>query len=446
MRYIPHTDDEVQQMLSVVGATEPDALFRAIPEALRFRGALELPGPLSEQELRGELEALAARNANTATHDWFLGAGVYAHFIPSAVDAIVSRSEFYTAYTPYQAEFSQGTLQTIFEWQSLICALTGLEVANASLYDGASATAEAILMAMRITRRSRVVVSGGLHPHWREVIDTYLSGIEYELVEAPLGADGRSVVDGAVDDATACLVLQQPNFLGCVEALETAADTAHGHGALAVATVSEALSLALLRAPGESGVDLVCGEAQSFGVPMSFGGPALGFLAAGQRHVRQIPGRLAGETRDERGRRGFVLTLSTREQHIRREKATSNICTNQGLCLLMATVYLALLGRRGLRELALHNLSKAEYAKGRVRDTAGLALPCAAPTFNEFVVGVPDSGEAALARALEAGAVGGLDLAETHPALGPAVLMCTTELGDAAAIDRTLEAFAGAGA
>lgn len=444
MRYIPNTEDEIREMLSVVGATSTDALFEAIPEALRCKRALDLPSPLSEQELVQELAALAARNASSATHDWFLGAGAYAHFIPSAVDAIVSRSEFYTAYTPYQAEFSQGTLQTIFEWQTLICALTGLEVANASLYDGASATAEAILMAMRITRRTRVVVSAGLHPHWREVVDTYLSGIECEIVVAGRDETGRCDVGSCIDGETACVVVQHPNFWGCVEPLAAVSETAHAHGALAIAAVSEALSMALLRAPGECGADLVCGEAQSFGVPMSFGGPALGFLAARTRHVRQMPGRLCGETRDEEGRRGFVLTLSTREQHIRREKATSNICTNQGLCLLMATVYLALMGRRGLRELALHNFSKAEYAKTQVRETPDIDLLFDAPSFNEFVVKVPDSGEAALARALAAGAVGGFDLAATHPELGPAVLVCTTELCGANAIDRTLGALAGA--
>ncbi len=431
-------------MLSVVGVPSTDALFETVPEALRFKESLALPAELSEQEIGAQLRALAGRNANSTTHDWFLGAGAYAHFIPSAVDAIASRSEFYTAYTPYQAEFSQGTLQTIFEWQTLICMLTGLDVANASLYDGASATAEAILMAMRVTRRSRVVVSAGLHPHWREVVETYLSGIECEVVAAPRDASGRCDVSAAIDAETACVVVQQPNFWGCVEPLAEISEAAHAHGALSVAAVNEALSLALLRAPGACGADIVCGEAQSFGVPVSFGGPALGFLAARQRHVRQMPGRLCGETRDERGRRGYVLTLSTREQHIRREKATSNICTNQGLCLLMATVYLALLGRRGLRELAVHNLSKAEHAKTRVRATEGLELLFSAPTFNEFAVRVPDSGAAALERALEAGAVGGFDLSATHPEIGPAVLVCTTELCSAGAIDRTVAALAGA--
>ncbi len=443
MRYIPHTEDEVRDMLSVIGVPELDALFDSIPDPLRYRGRLDLPAARSEQEVSRHLQGLAAQNANPTTHDWFLGAGAYAHFIPSAVDAIVSRSEFTTAYTPYQAEISQGTLQAIFEWQTMIAALTGLEVANASLYDGASATAEAILMAIRITRRSRVVLCGGVHPHWREVVATYLAGIGADLVVVPPDADGRSQVPSQVDDATACAVVQNPNFLGGVEAVATVSEAAHRVGALSVAAVSEALSLALLRAPGDDGADIVCGEAQSFGVPIGFGGPALGFLATRDGHVRQLPGRLCGETRDAAGRRGFVLTLSTREQHIRRERATSNICTNQGLCLLMATVYLSLLGRRGLRELAEHNLAKADYAKSRVREHPDLELVFPGPTFNEFALRVPDSAAAALSRALEIGAVGGYDLSRTHPELGPALLLCTTEMVDRAAIDRVVDALAG---
>ncbi len=326
----------------------------------------------------------------------------------------------------------------------MVCELTGLDVANASLYDGASATAEAVLMSMRITRRSRVILARGVHPHYREVVRTYLSGIEAEIVEHGRDEDGRTSPIGAgVDDTTACLVVQQPNFLGAIEDLKLFADAAHGAGALLLVVVAEALSLALLRAPGALGADLVCGEAQSFGVPMSIGGPHLGFLAARQRHVRQLPGRLVGQTVDTENRRGFVLTLATREQHIRREHATSNICTNQGLCLLMATIYLALLGRRGLRRLAEINLAKAEYAKARVRSTPGLTLPLAAPTFNEFVVGVRGKSSEALGRGLDAGIVAGLDMTPMEPDLGPAVLVCTTECASRAAIDRLVAALAG---
>jgi glycine dehydrogenase subunit 1 len=445
VRYIPHTEADVQQMLEAIGVKSVGDLFSCIPEKLQLARPLDLPPALGEQELIRRLEQLAAANASTATHDWFLGAGTYAHFVPSVVDAIASRSEFYTAYTPYQAEISQGTLQAIFEWQTMISCLTGLDVANASMYDGASATAEAALMAMRITRRSRVVVSGALHPHYREVLRTYLDGLEAEIVEAPRDDAGRTgSLHDRVDGDTACVILQQPNFLGAVEDVRAAAEAAHAHDARLVVTVTEALSLALLQAPGALGADIVCGEAQSFGVPMSLGGPHLGFMATRQRFVRQLPGRLVGQTSDADGRRGFVLTLATREQHIRRERATSNICTNQGLCLLMATVYLSLLGRRGLRSLAELNLAKAEYARARVRETPGLRLALEAPGFNEFVVSVEGGPEPGLARAREQGIVAGLPLAEYADGLDDGVLVCTTELASRGAIDRLLAALAGA--
>jgi glycine dehydrogenase subunit 1 len=444
LRFIPHTEDDVRLMLEVIGAPSVESLFEAIPAKLRLGRPLDLPAAGGEQDVLRELSELAARNAHPGRFEWFLGAGTYAHFAPSAVDALISRSEFYTAYTPYQPEISQGTLQAVFEWQTMVCGLTGLEVANASMYDGASATAEAALMAMRVTRRSRVVVSGTLHPHWRRVLDTYLGGLGAEIVTLPRGADGRSAgAEAAVDDATACLIVQQPNFLGVVEDVAALGAVAHARGALLVTAVAEALSLALLRPPGELGADVVCGEAQSLGVPMGYGGPHLGFLAAREAHVRQMPGRLVGETADARGRRGYVLTLSTREQHIRRERATSNICTNQGLCLLMATVYLSLLGPVGLRRLAELNLSKAEYAKARIRATPGLSLPLSGPTFNEFVVGVPGSAAAALERARSTGLVAGLDLAAAAPELGPALLVCTTELSRREAIDRLVACLAG---
>ena len=430
-------------MLARIGAPAVEALFSTVPEKLRLDRTLDLPAGHSEQEVLARLEALASRNVNAAQTDWFLGAGTYAHFLPSAVDALVSRAEFTTSYTPYQAEISQGTLQAVFEWQTMCCGLTGLEVANASMYDGASATAEAALMAMRVTRRNRVAVAEGLHPHYRAVLSTYLGGLGAEIVEIPRAEDGTTAPPELADDV-ACWIVQQPEFLGGVSDIEAHAAAAHAAGALLVVTVTEALSLALLRAPGDAGADIVCGEAQSFGVPMGYGGPHLGFLASRMKLVRQMPGRLVGETVDTDDKRGFVLTLSTREQHIRRERATSNICTNQGLCLLMATIYLALLGRHGLRELAVLNLAKAEYAKSVVRDLPGLELAHdGTRTFNEFAIRVPDDAAAALARARQAGAVAGLDLRETAPGLGPAVLFCATELASREAIDRALSALAG---
>ncbi len=444
LRYIPHTEREIEQMLDVIGAPSVEALFESIPEKFRLNRPLDVPAALSEQELFAELTALAERNAHAGSHDWFLGAGTYAHFVPSAVDALASRSEFYTAYTPYQPELSQGTLQAIFEWQTMICPPTGLAAANASMYAGPSAAAEAALLAMRATRRSRVVVSAGVHPSYLEVLRTYLGGLEAEIEVVGRAADGRSApLAPHVDDGTACVLIQSPAFLGPIEDLRAAVEAAHARGALAIVIVAEALSLGLLRAPGDLGADVVCGEAQSFGVPMALGGPHLGFMASRQKLVRQLPGRLVGETVDSEGRRGFVLTLATREQHIRRERATSNICTNQGLCLLMATIYLALLGRRGLRRLAELNLAKTVYLRRRVEETPGLSLPLAAPVFNELTVGVPDAAERALARALDQGIVAGLDLMLAAPDLPPAVLVCTTELSSRESIDRLVAALAG---
>jgi glycine dehydrogenase subunit 1 len=446
VRYIPHTEDDVRRMLARSGHARLEDLFAPIPASLRLARALKVPEARSEQEVFEHLAALAAKNEHAWAGPFFVGAGTYAHYLPSAVDALVSRAEFTTSYTPYQPEISQGTLQAIFEWQTLISSLTGLEVANASMYDGASATAEAALMAMRITRRHKVALAAGVHPHYRQVIETYLDGLGASVVTVPLAEDGRSPIPAsAIDADTACCVVQQPSFFGTVEDLRSGAETVHARGALLVVSVAEALSLALLEAPGALGADIVCGEAQSFGVSMSFGGPHLGFLVARAAHVRQLPGRLVGQTVDAEGRRGFVLTLSAREQHIRRERATSNICTNQGLCLLMATIYLALLGRRGLRELAELNLAKAEYAKARVRATPGLSLPFSAPTFNEFVIGLERPAAAALARARGQGIVAGLDLAPYAPALGSAVLFCVTELASRESIDRALGVLAGAG-
>ena len=440
MRYIPHTDAEISQMLDTIGVPGVESLFDSIPASLQRRADLDLPPALSEQELAAEIGGLAQRNAHAESHDWFLGAGTYAHFIPSVIDSLCSRGEFLTAYTPYQPELSQGTLQAIFEWQTMISSLTGMDVANASMYDGASATAEAALMAMRITRRQKLVVAPGLHPSYLAVIRTVTSGLRPDLVVA---ADSDELAR-VVDAETACVLVQRPDFFGRVSDLPSIAETCTQTGSLLVAVTNEALSLALLTSPGECGADIVCGEAQSFGVPLGFGGPHLGFLATRKKYVRQMPGRLAGQTVDTHGRRGFVLTLSTREQHIRRERATSNICTNQGLCLLRATIYLSLMGRQGLRQLAETNLAKAEYAKQRVRETPELELADPAPTFNEFVVRVPDTAEAALARARAVGCIGGLDLGSFFSERRSEVLVCTTELTTRVAIDRLIGAFAGA--
>ena len=433
MSYVPHTPDEIQTMLDRIGVSSLEDLFETVPHSLRRNAELKLPSPLAERSLLAHLETRAAANLSAGRTPSFLGAGAYHHFIPAAVGALASRGEFMTAYTPYQAEISQGTLQAIFEFQTLICQLTGLEVANASLYDGASATAEAVLMALRLTRRRRIYLSAALHPHYAQVVRTYTRGIGAEIEILPLAGDGRTQPAELASD-TAAVVLQYPNFLGCVEDLSWAAEAAHAVGGFCISATAEPLALALLRPPGELGVDVACGEAQSFGVPLSFGGPYVGFLATRQSYVRQLPGRVVGQTVDSLGQRAFVMTLTTREQHIRRERATSNICTNQGLCMLRATIYLALLGRLGLRRLAEINLSLANYARSKLQQ-AGLRLPYSAPSFNEFVVRVPDlsTRHGAL---VEQGMLPGLPLGEMDPARSDELLVCTTEMNTREEIDR----------
>ena len=432
MSYVPHTPDELRAMLARVGVASLDELFASVPAGLRSRAELKLPPALDERALLRFAGSFAAENANVQASPSFLGGGAYHHFIPSAVDALASRGEFMTAYTPYQAEVSQGTLQMIFEFQTLICQLTGLEVANASLYDGASAVAEAALMAARLTRRTRIGVSAGLHRHWRQVLDTYASGIGLERVTLPLDASGRTSL-GALSDDLAAVIVQSPNFVGCIEDLGAAANAAHARGALAVAATSEALSLALLRSPGELGCDVACGDAQSFGLPLSFGGPYAGFLAAREKAVRQLPGRLIGESVDSAGERAFVMTLTTREQHIRREKATSNICTNQGLCALRVTIWLALLGRQGIRRLAEQNVALASYAR-RELARAGIAQVYATPVFNEFTVEVPKL-PAVLERCRAQGLQPGVPLARFFPEHANRLLVCVTEMNTRAQID-----------
>ena len=449
MRYIPHTPGDVAQMLERIGVASLTELFAEVPAAVRLQRPLALPSALAEPELLRELKTLAARNATPASHVSFLGGGAYQHFIPAAVDLLISRSEFYTAYTPYQPEISQGTLQAIFEFQTLICQLTGMEVANASMYDGASACAEGVLMAVRLTRRRRVLVARSLNPRWRAVIASYCRYLELELVEFGYRADGRAdlaAVAARLDGETAAVVAGYPNYFGVVEELAALADLASGAGAKLVAGVSEGVALGLLRSPGELGADIVAGEGQSFGLPVSFGGPYVGFFAARMKDVRAMPGRLVGETVDRDGQRGFVLTLSTREQHIRREKATSNICSNQGLCALTATVFLSLLGKQGLRELAEQNLAKTAYARSRLAAVDGLSLPFSAPVFNEFVVrSRRPVGE--LLAALEArGILGGIPLGGDYPELADAILVCVTEQHRRADIDALVQGLTGGAA
>ena len=449
MRFIPHTEADVAAMLAVIGAPDVESLFASIPASVRLGRELNLPQGFSEAETLSHLGALAKNNAHSASHSFFLGAGVYSHYIPSVVNHLASKPEFSTSYTPYQAEISQGTLQAIYEYQTLLCQLTGMDVANASLYEGASATAEACLMAMRLTGRHRVVMAKGLHPEYRQVVDTYLRHTGGETMEVGWDEDGRvEDLSGALNEETAALLVQSPNFFGVVEDLAPLVQAAHDKGALFVHVVTEGISLGLLKASGDLGADIVAGEGQSFGIPMSFGGPFLGLFATREAYVRQMPGRLVGQTVDTEGRRGYVLTVATREQHIRRAKATSNICTNEGLCALRAAVYLSALGRQGLRELAVQNALGAERAKKLIQELPGFEIPFSAPTFNEFVVKVPFAAAEVTARLRQAGILGGLDLGRWYPEFqkdpGTShLLFCVTEENPPEAVDVLVGALRG---
>jgi len=427
MRYLPHTDEDVAAMLSVIGAGSLDDLFESIPADCRRREPLRLPESLTEWELDRHMAGLSERIAAGSNGRVFLGAGSYEHHIPAAVAYLLGRSEFSTAYTPYQPEISQGTLQAIFEYQTLTARLLGMEVANASIYDGASALAEGLLMAVRIGRRKRIAVSRLIHPHYRRVIQTYFRPTGCEILELPYAADGRTDLTALQDmDDLAAVAVQSPNFFGCIEDLGAAAQIAHERQALLVTSFTEALAYGLIKNPGCQGADIVAGEGQSLGMPRSFGGPYLGMFAARMKHVRNMPGRLVGQTVDKDGRRGYVLTLATREQHIRREKATSNICTNNSLCALTASIYMASLGGSGMRRLAALNRDKCEYLKRALCD-AGCGQPFDGATFNEFVAAFPAGFEETYRRLRANGVIAGLSLASFYPELEGHYLLCVTE-------------------
>ncbi len=428
MRYLPHTSEDIASMLQKVGVDTIDALFSNIPDDCRRKDDLNLPEPLSEWELNDYMNTLAGAMAVSPEYKVFLGAGSYDHYIPEAIKHLLLRSEVYTAYTPYQPEISQGTLQTIFEYQTLITRLLGMEVANASMYDGASGLAEALLMAIRITRRKKVAVSKAIHPLYRRVVETYLAPTGYEIVEIPYLSNGRTDIS-ALDnlEELAAVAVQSPNFFGCIEDLKNIGEKVHtGKKTLFVTCFSEPLAYGILKNPGSLGADIVCGEGQSLGVPRSFGGPGLGIFASLNKYVRKMPGRLIGQTVDKDGKRGFVLTLATREQHIRREKATSNICSNQGLCATAAAMYMASLGGSGFRELAGINRDKTEYLKGELRK-AGFTIPFDSPTFNEFVVKLTPGFETAYKELVKKKIVAGLPLATYYPELDDHYLFCVTE-------------------
>ncbi|MCC6746376.1 MAG: aminomethyl-transferring glycine dehydrogenase subunit GcvPA [Deltaproteobacteria bacterium] len=452
MRYLPQTPADVERMLKVIGVRSVDELFTCIPEGLRHGRPLELPEPLCEAELLEELRAIGQRNRFQSRDSGFLafvGAGLYRHHIPSAVDALSLRGEFATAYTPYQAELAQGTLLSIFEFQTMVAELLGMEIANASMYDGASAAAEGALMARRLTGRSRVLVTDGVHPEYRETCSTYLAGLEAEghcLGRVPLDAEGktdpRALAQG-LDDTVACVVAQTPNFLGVVEDLTPVAEAAHRAGALLVVVCTEPLALALLKSPAEMGADIAAAEGISLASPPNLGGPGVGlFAASGKQAARAMPGRLVGQTVDRDGRVGYVMTLTTREQHIRREKATSNICTNTALLALRFAIHLSLLGRTGFRQLAKLNLAKASYAREAIGALPGYALRSRAPSFNEFAVRVPGGdAQAVVTRVRErADLVPGVALGRFDRALADTLLVSVTETHRRADLDRLIQA------
>ncbi|MEG6616473.1 aminomethyl-transferring glycine dehydrogenase subunit GcvPA [Peptococcaceae bacterium 1198_IL3148] len=444
MGYIPHTDNERQQMLTQLGMEKIEQLFSDIPQQVRLQRELNIPGPFSELEVSRQLMALAQKNKTTDQYISFLGAGAYDHFIPSAVQHILSRAEFYTAYTPYQPEISQGVLQSIFEFQTMICELTGMDVANASMYDGASATAEAALMACVATKRTKVLVSKAVHPEYREVLKTYAAGPELDILEIDFYQGGTDLekLKEQLDKDVAALIIQQPNFFGTIEDLTAAAELAHQVKALLVAVV-DPVAMALIASPGCCGADIVVGEGQGLGIPMSFGGPHLGFMACTEKLMRRMPGRIVGQTKDSRGDRGYVLTLQAREQHIRRDKATSNICSNQALCALAATVHLSLLGKKGLRQVAEQSLQKAHYASEQIINLLGFQLAWSAPFFKEFVVKLPQPAAEVNAKLLENGIIGGLDLGRYHPELQNHMLLCVTETRTKEDIDRLVAVLGG---
>lgn len=447
MPYIPHTEEDIGKILKAAGASSIDDALSALPAGLRSRTPLDVPAGLSEQELLGHLKRLGSRNSTVEDYSSFLGGGAYNHYIPAIVDSLISRSEFYTSYTPYQPELSQGTLQAIFEYQTFVCQLTGMDVSNASLYDGATAVAEAVLMARRLTGRNGIVLSAALHPEYRDTVRTYLAGSGDRLSEisfcAETGTTLPEAVENAINGDTACVVVQHPNFFGCLEDVEAISGIVHGKGALLIVAVSEAVSLGMLKPPGEVGVDIAVGENQSFGNPLSYGGPYLGFMATRTEFVRQMPGRIVGQTVDKNGRRAFCLTFATREQHIRRERATSNICTNHGLSALAASIHLAALGGVGLKRLASLNLSKAEYLKKRLVE-AGAEPAFSTPTFNEFAIKVKKEPDAVLGKLLQKKIIGGIPLKRIYPALDRHILVAATEMNSKEEMDRFASELKGA--
>mgnify|MGYP000927926246 CR=1 FL=1 len=426
MDYIPNTDGDREEMFSSVGVTSADSLFSDIPDDVRLKGRLDLPEAMSELEIKKHMAKLAGSNAEAEHYTYFIGGGVYDHYIPSAVAHITGLPEFYTAYTPYQPEVSQGTLQSIFEYQTMICSLTGMDVSNASMYDGASAMAEAGIMAAKIKSKGRLLVSRSVHPEYRRVLKTYTAGIGVEITEVDIegGTTDMDDLKLKIKDGDA-LIVQNPDFFGCLEDMEAISSIVHEAGGLFI-VVADPISLGVLKAPGEYGADIVCGEGQALGSPMNFGGPHLGFLATREKYMRQMPGRIVGQTEDDRGNTGYVLTLQTREQHIRRNKATSNICSNQALCALAATVYLSLMGKKGIAEVGEQCLAKSHYLAKRL-EKAGFGLAFDRPFFKEFVIRTDMDVSRAIEQLAEQKMIAGIDLSRFYPEFAGCMMIAVTE-------------------
>ena len=443
MNYVPHTSEDRSEMLKTIGVSSIDELFSDVPSQVKLDRKLNLPPAMSEFQLMKYMSDLAGKNTTTDRMVSFLGAGVYDHYVPSVVKHIISRSEFYTSYTPYQAEVSQGMLQSIFEYQTLMCELTAMDISNASLYDGATAITEAAMMASRLTRKQEVIISQAVHPDYRRTLRTYAHNLELNVTEVPFkdGSTDIKAIRDLVSDNTACVILQSPNFFGCIENMALAAEAAHEKKALFVACV-DPISLGIIAPPGEYGADIAVGEAQGLGIPMGFGGPHLGFMTCRKEHMRQMPGRVAGETHDNQGRRGYLLTLQAREQHIRRDRATSNICSNQALCALAATVYLSWLGKQGIKEVAEQCVAKAHYACEKLSEIPGFERKHSAPFFKEFAVKTPVNPEKLCKGLLEASILGGLPLGRFYSGLSDSMLVAVTEKrtkGEIDALCRALE-------
>ena len=423
--YCPHTPEEIQEMLSVIGVASVEELFAPIPAALRAT-TFNIPPGMSEFETYARMQAIAGENSQGMTN--FIGGGFYDHIIPSVVDHLSGRAEFYTAYTPYQPECSQGTLQALFEYQTAICRLTGLDVSNASLYDGGTACAEAAMMALRVTGRNRIIVDGCVSPFSRQVLKTYLFNLDVEVVElVPLdGLLDRAGLAALLDDSVAAVLVQNPNFFGSIEDFTVLADQVHGVGALLVGSVYP-ISLGILKSPGEMGIDIAVGDGQCLGNPLSFGGPSFGFIAAKKSYIRNMPGRIIGETVDRNGKRGYVLTLQAREQHIKRHKATSNICSNQGLCALRGLIFLSSVGKEGLADMARLNRDKAEYAKARLTGITGVTVLQSAVTFNEFTIFLPKKAAAVVEALLERGIAAGVPLGQYYEGSENCLVVTVTE-------------------